>query len=71
MPVFKGMKTADGPHTFGTYMWAEFKNLSEIENKLINGPYIHHMAEIFGKYSNVLKEFCKYIPGLEFDPIEQ
>ncbi len=64
-------KTADGPHTFGTYMWAEFKNLSEIENKLINGPYIHHMAEIFGKYSNVLKEFCKYIPGLEFDPIEQ
>ena len=52
-------------------MWAEFNNLSKIEKKLINGPYIHHMSELYGKYADVLKEFCKFIPNLEFDPIEE
>ena len=64
-------KTCDGPITQGTYMWAEFNDLSKIEEKLINGPYIHHMSEIYGEYSGILKEFCKYIPELEYDPIEQ
>ena len=64
-------KTVEGPHTFGTYMWAEFKDLSRLEKKLINGPYIHHMSEVYGKYSDVLEEFCKYIPNLNFDPMEE
>jgi L-fucose isomerase-like protein len=64
-------KTVDGPYTFGTYMWAEFNDLSKVEKKLINGPYIHHMAELYGKHSDVLEEFCKFIPGLEYDPIEE
>lgn len=63
--------TTDGPNTFGTYMWAEFKDLSKIEKKLINGPYIHHMAEAFGNYAAELEEFCKFISGLEYDPIEE
>ena len=63
--------TTEGPHTFGTHIWAEFKDLPAIENKLINGPYIHHMSEIFGDYSEILEEFCKFIPELEFDPIER
>ena len=62
--------TTEGPHTFGTYMWAEFKDLSKIEKKLINGPYVHHMSEIYGNYAEVLEEFCKFIPELEFDPLE-
>ena len=62
--------TTDGPHTFGTYMWAEFKNLSKLEKKLINGPYIHHMSEVYGNYADALEEFCKYIPELTFDPLE-
>lgn len=62
-------RTTDGPHTFGTYLWAEFNDLSRIERKMIEGPYIHHMSEIFGNYSEVLKEFCKYIPNLEYDDI--
>ncbi len=64
-------KTTDGPHTFGTYLWAEFKDLSGIEKKLINGPYIHHMTEAYGSYAEILEEFCKYIPGLDYDPIEE
>ena len=63
-------ETTDGPETTGTYIWAKFKDLSKIEKKLINGPYIHHMSEVYGDYSDVLEEFCKYIPGLEFDPLE-
>ena len=50
-------------------MWAEFNDLSKLEKKLINGPYIHHMSEIYGDYAEVLEEFTKYIPNLEFDDI--
>ncbi len=63
-------KTVDGPLTFGTYMWAEFKDWPKLEKKLIEGPYIHHMVEAYGKYAEEMKEFCKYIPGVEFDPLE-
>ena len=62
--------TIEGPHTFGTYMWAEFKDMSKLEKKLIYGPYVHHMTEIYGEYADVLEEFCQYIPELEFDPLE-
>ncbi len=61
--------TTDGPDTFGTYMWAEFENLSKLERKMIEGPYIHHMSELYGSYAETLKEFCKYIPNLKFDDI--
>lgn len=64
-------KTTDGPHTFGTHLWAEFENLSRIEKKLINGPYIHHMSEVYGKYGEALNEFCKFVPELEFDNINE
>lgn len=45
-----------------------FQSLKESSSK---GRYIHHMSEIYGTYADVLKEFCKFIPGLEFDPIEE
>ena len=51
-------------------MWAEFKDLSKIENKLIYGPYIHHMSEIYGNFKDELEEFTRYIPELEFDSLE-
>ncbi len=57
----------DGPYTTGTYIWGEFKDLDAWERKLIEGPYIHHMCEISGAYREVFKEFCKYVPNLEFD----
>ena len=59
--------TTDGPYTFGTYIWAEFENLPKLERKIIEGPYIHHMSEIRGHYADVLREFCRYVPDLEFD----
>lgn len=63
-------KTVDGPLTFGTYMWAEFKDWAKVERKMIEGPYIHHMSEIYGDYTEVLKDFCKFVPGITFDPVE-
>ncbi len=62
--------SAEGPYTFGTYLWARFQNLSAWERKMIEGPYIHHMSEIEGSYSHRLKEFCKYISNLKFDTVE-
>lgn len=63
-------ETCEGPKTFGTYMWAKFKDLPKLERKIIEGPYIHHMTEVPGDYTAELKEFCKYIDDVEFDALE-
>ena len=60
-------KTTKGPKTSGTYIWAEFENLQAIEDRLIDGPYIHHFIEIEGNYKKEIKEFCKYFPDLKVD----
>lgn len=61
--------SATGPYTFGTHMWAKFDDLDAWERKLVEGPYIHHVSEISGSYTNEIKEFCKYIPDLKIDEI--
>lgn len=60
-----------GPYTFGTYLWAKFKNLPAWERKLVEGPYIHHMAEIEGDYTEELREFCKFVPALAPDSVAE
>ncbi len=60
-------RTTDGPYTFGTYLWAEFDDYKKWEERLIDGPYIHHMAEIEGDYRAALKDFCRFVPGLKPD----
>ncbi|MBO4433621.1 MAG: hypothetical protein J5852_08835 [Clostridia bacterium] len=59
--------TTTGPQTHGTYIWAEFKDLQKIEDRLIDGPYIHHFVEIAGDFRKEIKEFCKYFPNLSVD----
>ena len=61
--------TCKGPKTFGTYMWAEFENLPKVERKLVEGPYIHHMSEVYGEYADYLKEFAKYFDDIVYDDI--
>lgn len=63
-------RSTQGPYTFGTYLWAEFDDLPAWERKLIEGPYIHHMAEIEGDWVEELREFCKYVPGLVLDTVK-
>lgn len=56
----------------GTYVWVEVANLKRLEAKVVEGPYIHHVAAIHGDVVPVVYEACKYIgvkPDL-YDPIE-
>lgn len=64
-------ESAEGPYTFGTYLWARFKNFHAWERRVALGPYIHHMAEIEGDYVASLREFCRYIPALESDAVDE
>lgn len=59
--------TVEGPQTHGTYIWGEFDNLDKVEDRLLDGPYIHHFVEIEGDYRKEFKEFCKYVPNLSYD----
>jgi len=59
-----------GPFTRGTYVWVEVGNWPRWEQKIIYGPYIHHIVGIHGSFAPVLYEACKYIPGLAPDPVE-
>lgn len=59
--------TVPGPETHGTYLWGEFENLQKVEDRLLDGPYIHHFVEIEGDYSAEIREFCKYFPNLSVD----
>ena len=37
-----------------------FDNLQKIEDRLLEGPYVHHFVEIMGDYTKEIKEFCKF-----------
>lgn len=56
-----------GPYTRESYAWLEVENWPKWERKLIEGPYIHHCSCIYGEYISILKEVCKYLPGLTFE----
>lgn len=56
----------DGPTTQGAYVWFEADNWVKWEKKLMYGPYIHHMAGVYGKYRDAVEEACRYL-NVEFD----
>ena len=65
-----GARGTKGPRTGGTYLWVQVANWPKWEEKFIYGPYIHHCVGIHGRLVPVLYEACKYIPGLEPDPVD-
>jgi L-fucose isomerase-like protein len=68
--LFVGEGTSiDGPKTTGTYTWMEVNDWKRWEEKFIFGPYIHHVAGVYGQFRQVLVEACKYISGLCPDTI--
>ncbi|MDR0730218.1 MAG: L-fucose/L-arabinose isomerase family protein [Treponema sp.] len=67
-------KTIAGPYTLGTYAWIEVENWKRLEAKIVEGPYIHHCAAVYGDLVPALYEACKYIgvkPDLYDDNEEQ
>jgi L-fucose isomerase-like protein len=63
-------KTTDGPFNLGTYVYMEVKDWPLWEEKIIYGPYIHHISGIYGNYAAAIYEATRYIDGLVFDPVE-
>jgi L-fucose isomerase-like protein len=59
-------KATDGPATTGTYVWFETDNWEQWEEKLVFGPYIHHVGGTYGNYLPVLREAARFL-GLRFD----
>ncbi len=69
--LFAGQaKGTEGPKTSGTYLWIKTSDWSKWEERLIYGPYIHHVAAVHGKVSPVLYEAVRYIDGLALDAVE-
>jgi L-fucose isomerase-like protein len=60
----------EGPFTLGTYLWMEVPDWPLWEERLVRGPYIHHVAGIHGQYAPALYEATRYIPGLRADPVQ-
>lgn len=63
-------KTVSGPVNKGTYVYLEVPDWPLWEEKLIYGPYIHHVSGAFGRWSAALCEAVRHIDGLEFDPAQ-
>lgn len=66
--------TTEGPKNVGSYVWIEVDDWAKWEHKIVEGPYIHHVSGVYGKYGEVLFEACKYISALKPDallPIEE
>lgn len=59
-------KPTSGPVTTGTYTYLEVDDWKRWEEKLIFGPYIHHVAGVYGNYLPVLREVARYL-DLNFD----
>jgi L-fucose isomerase-like protein len=54
-------KTTTGPETTGTWVWLEVDNWKNWEEALIFGPFIHHVAGIYGKYTDAITEAARYL----------
>jgi L-fucose isomerase-like protein len=63
-------KGTTGPWNSGTYLWIKVNDWSKWEEKLIYGPYIHHVIGMHDKIAPVLYEAVKYIKGLQLDTID-
>lgn len=62
-------RTTDGPDTTGTYVWFETDHWKSWEERLMFGPYIHHVGGMYGYYLPVLREAARYL-GLKFETPE-
>ena len=62
-------KTVSGPFNQGTYTYLEVNDWPLWEEKLIYGPYIHHVTGTYGNFASALYEATRHIDNLEFDPV--
>ncbi|MDR3311628.1 MAG: hypothetical protein LBS64_00640 [Spirochaetaceae bacterium] len=53
--------TCAGPETTGTWVWIEVDDWKNWEETLMFGPFIHHVAGVYGTYGAVLTEAARYL----------
>ena len=58
-----------GPKTHGTYLWVKVGDWPLWEERLIRGPYIHHLIGVHGRVAPVLYEACRFL-GIAPDCVE-
>jgi L-fucose isomerase-like protein len=58
-------RAIEGPDTLNSYVWMEVDNWPRWERIIMEGPFIHHVAMMYGNQAKALVEACKYIPHLE------
>lgn len=58
-------KSVKGPETLNNYTWMEVDDWLQWERTLMEGPFIHHAAMIYGHYAKAIVEAGKYMPGIE------
>jgi len=64
-------KNVSGPYTKNVYAWLEVKNWKQWEKRFIESPYIHHIATNYGKYTSIIEESVKYLPGnIKFEKLD-
>jgi len=66
-------RTVPGPKVNGTYVWIETDNWAKWEERLVKGPYIHHVSCVYGNVASVLYASAKYMdvyPDMLNDGIE-
>lgn len=44
-----------------SYVWFETDNWEQWEEKLVFGPYIHHVGGMYGSYARALEEAARYL----------
>ncbi|MDR3086036.1 MAG: fucose isomerase [Christensenellaceae bacterium] len=54
-------KSCEGPDTTGTFVWLEVDSWKRWEEKLVLGPYIHHVGGVYGNYFEIFREVAKYL----------
>ena len=62
-------KAVDGPFNLGTYVYLQVNDWPLWEEKIIYGPYVHHVSCIYGNYASVLYEASRYF-DVTFDPVD-
>ncbi|MBM4030259.1 MAG: fucose isomerase [Planctomycetes bacterium] len=58
-----------GPFTRGTYLWVKAGNWPLWEERLIQGPYVHHVICVHGHVAPALYEACRFL-GIQPDCVE-
>jgi len=58
-----------GPFTRGTYLWIKVGDWPLWEERLIRGPYVHHVVGVHGHVAPALYEACRFL-GIQPDCVE-